>query len=84
MYTCSMISEEIYKFLGTMSCIKRYMYARIESKVGKELRQVLKLTSSLFTYLGGRYRGSKVWKGPYPPTTHLPQRLQCAHTVLGY
>lgn len=44
-----MISEEIYKFLGTMSCIKRYMYARIESKVGKELRQVLKLTSSLFT-----------------------------------
>lgn len=49
MCTCSMISEEIYKFLGTMSCIKRYMYARIESKVGKELRQVLKLTSSLFT-----------------------------------
>lgn len=49
MCTCSMISEEIYKFLGTMSCSKRYMYARIEGKVGKELRQVLKLTSSLFT-----------------------------------
>lgn len=29
------LTEEIYKFLGTMSCIKRYMYARIEGKVGR-------------------------------------------------